>query len=747
MKRLSARNSFKRTPGFAIYYYVQRIMAAFLGLVVCVFAGATASAAHTRVSLLLPATAAKPGETVLAGVRLQMDEGWHTYWKNPSTTEPKFGVATKIAWQLPPGVKAGEIQWPLPEKHKDENGVTYIYHHDVVLLVPLQLASDLKPGPIELKATVRWLECDVGSQCIPGRTDVTASLEIADAPKPSADVALIESWQKKLPASSEGLNAKVSWEKDAAGDDRPLVIEWTTSGKIDAADFYPYSGENSQVQSESEFQADAAGKNRLRAQVKKSEGDWPKEIGGVLVIKTGDNQQAFEVKLPVTADSGASVSPTTQPSTAASTTQSPTESQSLGLMLLYAFLGGLILNVMPCVLPVIALKILGFVSQAKESPGKVRKYGLLYALGVLVSFLVLAGLVIGIKAAGRQAGWGIQFSNPYFIVGITALVTLVALNLFGVFEVTMSSRVMGAASGLAGQSGAAGAFFNGVLATVLATPCTAPFLGVALGFAFAQPSALVLLMFLTVGLGLAAPYVILSWKPTWLKFLPKPGAWMEKFKIAMGFPMLATAIWLASLTTAFYGDRTWWLGIFLVLLATAAWVFGEFFQRGSRRGVALTVVLLLIALGFVWPLEAGLRWRTPITETSNSARLEHAPEGFPWQRWSVEAVKQARDAGRVVIVDFTASWCQTCNINVKPAFEAASVIEKLKQLNAVALVADYTRFPDDMTEELARFNRRGVPLVLVYPSDATKPPIVLAEPLPYPIPYSPVILDALKKAS
>src|SRR6185295_18215 len=212
------------------------------------------------------------------------------------------------------------------------------------------------------------------------------------------------------------------------------------------------------------------------------------------------------------------------------------EPKSLFVWLVYAFLGGLILNIMPCVLPVIALKILGFVSQSREHPGRVRTLGLLYTLGVVVSFLVLAGIVIGVKAAGQKAGWGMQFSNPQFVVGLTVVVTLVALNLFGVFEVALGGRAIGAASQAASRQGSAGAFMNGVLATILATPCTAPFLGAALGFAFAQPSQIIVLFFVTVAIGLALPYLLLSWNPKGLKFLPKPGPWMERFKIAMGFP-------------------------------------------------------------------------------------------------------------------------------------------------------------------------------------------------------------------
>jgi thiol:disulfide interchange protein DsbD len=398
---------------------------------------------------------------------------------------------------------------------------------------------------------------------------------------------------------------------------------------------------------------------------------------------------------------------------------------------------------MPCVLPVIALKILGFVGQAKDEPRQVRQLGFIYALGVLVSFLVLAGLVIGVKAAGHQAGWGMQFGNPKFLVLLTVLVTLVALNLFGLFEVNPGGRVLGAAGTLASKHGAAGAFFNGVLATVLATPCTAPFLGAALGFAFTQTAGLIVLMFTIVGLGLAAPYVILSWQPAWLKFLPKPGAWMERFKIAMGFPMLATAMWLFSLIPLHYGRRTLWLGLFLVILALAAWIYGEFFQRGrAHRGLGLAAALALLAGGFLYTVEGQLRWRSPEADTVQAGSLKESPDGIDWQRWSPAALAQARAQGRPVFVDFTADWCLTCQVNKKTSIEISSVSAKLKEINAVALLGDYTHFPENISADLNRFNRAGVPLVLVYPKNPDANPIVLPEIL-----TPGIMLDALDRAT
>jgi thiol:disulfide interchange protein DsbD len=701
-------------------------------------AALAASAAHTQVRLILAADTARPGDTMLAGVDLKMEPGWHTYWKNPGAA----GMATKIEWQLPPGVTAGDMQWPLPEKLPPAEVTTYGYDDEVVLLVPLKLASDLKPGPLDLKAKVSWLECK--EACIPGSGNVEATLNIGDQTKASADAALIELWQGRLPKPGDHLSARAWWEKSANGDTRPLILEWPTSNTLHAnesADFFPDANDNFEIQTATENLSGKAGIVELQRTVKKYSGDWPKEISGVVILQSGISRQGFEVKLPVR-DQAPAVGEAFLSGSNTGETPVPL-SQPLWQMLLYAFIGGLILNIMPCVLPVIALKILGFVGESRSDPRHVRKLGLVYALGVLVSFAALAAVVIGVKAAGHRAGWGMQFSSPVFVVCLTTLVMLVALNLFGVFEVTLAGRALDAAGGLASKHDMAGAFFNGVLATVLATPCTAPFLSIALGFAFAQKAPVILLMFIAVGVGLAAPYIVLSWNPAWLKFLPKPGAWMEKFKIAMGFPMLATAVWLFNLAAGSYGKSVLWLGVFLVIVAFAAWIFGEFVQRSrTRKGVALAVVLILLIGGYAFALESQLRWRQPMVAPDATGSLKESLDGIAWQRWSPEAVAKARSEGRPVIVDFTADWCLTCQVNKKTSLEITSVRAKLKEINAVALLGDYTRFPDAITAELNRFNRAGVPLVLVYPKNPEAAPIVLPEIL-----TPGIVLDALDRTA
>ena len=712
--------------------HVRRVLNLLSAVLLCLN-GLPARAAHTQASLVLAAETAQPGDTVLAGVHLRMDPGWHTYWQNPGGS----GTPTTIEWQLPPGITAGAIEWPVPEKLPDEDLTTYVYSTDAVVLVPLKLAADLRPGLLDLKAKVLWLECEVA--CIPGKASIEAVLNIGPETKPSKDASLIQTWQKKLPKSSAAVSARAWWENSGIGNLRPLILEWNSNEAATEADFFPHDSEKFAVQPATARVPAGAGKIRLRKDVKKLASDWPPQVSGVLVQQSGARRLAYSADLRVAASGATTAANLSSDASSVPAIAAP----ALLEMLIYAFIGGLILNVMPCVLPVIALKILGFVGQAKDDPREVRKLGLIYALGVLVSFLVLAALIVSVKAAGHKAGWGMQFGNPQFLVVLTVLVTLVALNLFGLFEITLGGSVMGPAGALASKHGSVGAFFNGVLATILATPCTAPFLGAALGFAFTQPAPIVVLMFVVVALGLAAPYVVLSWQPAWLKFLPKPGAWMERFKVAMGFPMLATAVWLFSLIPLHYGKRALWLGIFLVILALAAWVYGEFVQRGhSHRSLGLAAALVLLIGGYAFAVEGQLRWRSPDAEANRTATLKESPDGIDWQRWSPAALTRARETGHPVLVDFTADWCLTCQANKKLALEVPSVRAKLKETNAVALLGDYTRLPDDITDELNRYGRAGVPLVIVYPKNPNDPPIVLPEAL-----TPGIVLAALDRAA
>jgi thiol:disulfide interchange protein len=712
---------FKRAHRSGIYTNVQRIIRILAVLLTLVLAP-LAPAANTRATLLLATETARPGDTVLAAVRLEMNPGWHTYWRNSGES----GGPTTIHWQLPPGITAGETLWPVPDKLAEEELTTFIYTEEATLLIPLTLAADLKPGTLELRARISWLECE--KLCVPGTASVTTALTIAATNHPSAHAAEIEAARLKLPEPPGVVAFRATWEKPATGDTRPLLLTWSSATKANLTGFFPDAADSFEILPDSELvPADAPGQLQVRLTVKKLDGDWPAKISGVLVEQRNEARQAFEIRAVVGAP---------DQTTAVGSTVLP---RPLALMLLYAFVGGLILNLMPCVLPVIALKILGFVSQAREAPGRVRLLGLVYTAGVIASFLVLAGLVIGLKAAGHRAGWGMQFSNPHFIVALAVLVTLVTLNLFGVFEVTLGGRVMSAAVDAAATGGAPGAFFNGLLTTILATSCTAPVLGTAIGFAFAQPAAIVVLVFLTVALGLASPYVLLSWQPAWLKFLPKPGPWMEKFKVVMGFPMLLTTVWLLNLAATFYGDRTWWLAAFLVLVGLAAWIYGQLAPGNQLR--ALASAGLVLALNYALVLEGQVHWRDIRSGADESKFKTPVPQGFDWEPWSRDAVAQARASGRPVLVDFTAKWCPNCNLLVKPALQAESVRTKARQVNTVALLADYTDYGREIGEELERFGRAGVPLVLVYPRNATLPPLVLPE-----TPTPGMLVEALEQA-
>lgn len=471
----------------------------------------------TDVSMMLSHAQAKPGETVTAALQLKHHPEWHTYWQNPGG----IGKATKITWTLPDVVAAGEIEWPAPEAHVLGDQYSYVYDGDVALLIPLTVASNAPAGGLTIKAKASWLECKTDGACVPQTKTFELGLLVGDRSERTPAAEQIGAWRKLIPQHASDIKFTGYWDAPAATDIRPFVVIVDESAG-GAWDFYAFTMEGIEVSARTERLPAVNGKAAFRKFAEKFEGAWPQSMRGLAVL--GDAKKPERAGVVSIEMKEGDAAPLPVEGTVVAKSESPT----LFYILLMAFAGGLILNVMPCVLPVIALKILGFVRQSKEQPGVVRRLGLMYGAGVIVSFVALALMVIGIKQAGRAASWGMQFQNPVFLVFITTLVTLVALNLFGVFEMAVGGGALSKAGELASREGNSGAFLNGVLATILATPCTAPFLGVALGFAFVQPAGLILLIFVMVGLGLAAPYVALCWFPAWLKRLPKPGAWMEK---------------------------------------------------------------------------------------------------------------------------------------------------------------------------------------------------------------------------
>ena len=687
-----------------------------------------ASEKATKVKLLISHETAKSGSTIMAGIEMTMDEGWHTYWINPGTA----GIPTSVKWELPDWVTAGEIQWPVPEKFQSLGSTGYGYKNTIVLIVPLFVSENAPLGQVELSAKVSWLECEI--QCNPRNQEVNANFVIGQALKESSSVNTIRDWKEKIPqrAPVNIIKAKAWWGEEINQDERRFIVEFDSEEAGSEVDFFSFKYADFEFSPESKINFIDDSKVRVEKTVLKFEGQWPVRVQGLLVFNLNDYEKtrAVELDIPIEIERSA-------------TLNLKANNQSLGMVLLYAFLGGLLLNVMPCVLPVISLKILGFVNHGHESKARVRMLGVLYGMGVFVSFMILATIVISVKSAGELASWGMQMSNPQFVVLLTILVTLVALNLFGLFEVTLGS-VGVAAGSVSSKEGASGAFFNGVLATVLATPCTAPFLAPALGFAFMQSADLIILIFAFVALGLALPYVILSWNPKWLRFLPKPGPWMEKFKISMGFPMMGTVIWLFMLNYEYYGDRILWLGIFLIILSMSLWVFGEFFQRGTKRkGLALGIAGLLGIGGFIFGLEGQFQWRNPIDSNSKSVDVvQDFPGGIQWHNWSPSAVIAAQKNGQTVLVDFTAKWCMTCIANKKTSIDISSVRSLIAEKNIKAFRADFTRRPDHITRELAKWNRVGVPLVLVFSADINKKPKILPEVL-----TPSIVLEALNKSA
>src|SRR5437879_6261213 len=522
-------------------------------------------------------SAVVPGEPFLVGVRLKMQPHWHTYWKYPGDA----GIPTDIKWELPEGWRGGSIQWPIPLKLQEPGDIQiYGYHDEVLLIQQITPAKNFTNPTVKLSAKVNWLVCE--KICIPGDAVVTLSFPTAATNSP-ANTDLFARFQKQLPGSPAA-NFSASWKSDAAG----LVLNVTNPelAKFPSVDFFPSPPENVAV-GHPRLESHDGPNYTFRVPLDNAKQNF-KSLPGLIVFGSATDapdRNAWEVSI------GSEMVASNENSTA----------RDVLRFLVFGFIGGFILNLMPCVLPVISLKIFGFVQQAGQSRARIFRSGLAFIAGIFVWFLGLALVLVIIKSAGGQPVWAAQFTNPYFVLFMSAVVLVFALNLFGVFEINLPQWLSRRAVAAESAHGDAGSFFQGVFATVLATPCTAPFLGTALGFAFTQSAAIILAMFASIALGMSLPYFLFSAQPALLKFLPKPGAWMLRVKQLMGFLLIATLLFLLSVLGAQRGVAALiWTCAFLLALSVACWLKGAFvtpLASAKTRGLVLLLMLLLVIGG------------------------------------------------------------------------------------------------------------------------------------------------------
>jgi len=639
--------------------------------------------------LISSQAAVVPGQPFEVGLLLEMAPDWHTYWEYSGDA----GFPTEITWTLPAGFEASPIQWPAPHLMIEPGEIwTYGYGGRVLLITTIIPPADLPTGSeISLRAKASWLVCKY--MCIPGSADLDLKLPVA-ASATQTNETIFSEFRSRIP-SVEAPPFDLRWTQTKTG--------WTLK--------LPH------------LPADA------KAEL------FPLPAGNLAAghpIASGSNQFSMEMAGPFRGVLSVSKGPETRAWIVESETPSATPKQGLLLALFYGFLGGLILNLMPCVLPVISLKIFGFIKQAGESPGKIFAHGLAFVAGIFLWFLGLGILIVILKSGGSEVTWAFQFQNPWFNVVIGSVVFVFALNLFGVYELVLPGRASTAMESASSKSGLSGSFFQGVFATLLATPCTAPFLGTALGFAFSQSAPVILGMFAAVATGMGFPYLLLTARPGWMRFLPRPGAWMERLKQLMGFPLMATLVWILGIVGGQRGlDAVVWFLSFLLCLALACWLYGSFcgpLSKPRTRAVALFLAALF-AGGGGWLF------------LSEKFASEGSPKsgGIAWVPFSTKELATLKASGKSVFVDFTADWCITCKFNERTAIATPAVGRMLREKNVVAMKADWTNANPEITAALKNFGRVGVPFYVIFPGGRADEPIVLPEIL-----TEAILLEALK---
>lgn len=652
-----------------------------------------------------------PGETFTIVLRETINEGWHTYWRNPGDS----GEATALDWQLPPGWRAGEIQWPSPEAVPFAMLVNYGYKGEVLFPVELTAPANVRVGDsVTLTAEANWLVCS--DICIPENATLTLTVPIEaqgrDDPQWGPRVA---DALANIPRLEEGVTATIG-----AGSPARLSVAMPGADQIRNPRFFPLDRD---VMANAEAQSPRVGASgvsfSLSPGLRNTFGQTALE--GVVAFEVRQGGAWVHRGIEISAEPGEPIADTDTAAAPISNDYALRDLEADGasapvaadlsvtallVAMSLAFLGGLILNVMPCVLPVLSVKALSFAGGVQA--GEARRHGLAYFAGVMVTFLMLAGVLIALRSAGEAVGWGFQLQAPWVTSALALLFFVIGLNLAGVFEFGGGAQNVGA--GLAAKSGDAGAFFTGALAVVAATPCTAPFMASAIGAALSQSALTTLLIFAALGLGFALPLTLLHFAPGLQKLIPKPGPWMERARNILAFPMFGAAVWLVWVLAAQAGPD----GVAALLGVGAALAFVLFVARWGRAWLITGVLTLAVTLAFTWRPLVGAE----------------AHEVLVSESWSAARVTELQSEGRGVFVNFTAAWCVTCKVNEAAALTKPTVAQAFADENVAYLVGDWTNRDDAIAAALAEHGRAGVPLYLFYPADGGEPiilPQVLSE--------------------
>ena len=659
---------------------------------------------HVHVQLVVPSAQLNVGEPVNAGLSFKMEPGWHVYWKNAGDS----GEPPSVRWNLPDGITATELKFPAPKRLPLGPLMDFGYEDEVLFPQTITASKAAKPGPVVLDAKVRWLVCR--EVCIPGKAELAVKRVVPFSPveviQVASDAEVFKRLAGKLPVALPA-GAKAVFAATPTG----YKLAVLTGQKETTAEFFPADQgviDNPAVQKVSPVDGGLV----LELKKDSTATAAATQLAGVIELSGG---RAYEIaavpgKVPA---AGAAVN-----------------FGELGKAVGLAFLGGIILNLMPCVFPVLFLKGLALVNSSAADRKKIRGHGEVYATGIVVSFWVLVAALLGLRAAGATLGWGFQFQSPVFVALMAGLLFFLGLSLAGQFEIGLSLTSVGGE--LAQKEGYAGSFFTGVLAVIVATPCTAPFMGVAVGYALQQSAVVTFAIFTALGLGLAAPYLVLCFQPAWTRLLPRPGVWMEVLKQATAVPIFATVIWLVWVLAQTCGATgvAAVLGLFL-LLAVAGWVLG----RWPGKRIPAAVAVLVIAAGVAVAVYGVVKLASPMT-----AAAEGQSGAGNWEPWSQAKVDQYRAAGRPVFVDFTASWCLSCQVNERVALRTDEVQAAFAAKNVALLKADWTSHDDAITQTLAGMGRSGVPAYALYGADNSGDATLLPEVL-----TKNIVLEALDK--